>query len=575
MRTIAATEPLDDVRLVELSRDGDREAFGRIVERYQSLICALTYSACGNFQASEDLAQVTFITAWCQLRNLHEPVKLKSWLCSITRNATINSFRQQRRTPTTNAETLDSGTEISSDAPTPSEHVISKEEEAILWRSLSELPPTYREPLALFYRQHQSVAEVADVLEVSQDVVRQRLSRGRTMLTEKVTAFVESALRQTTPGSGFTAGVLAALPRLAASTKVVTAGVAAAKGVTMAKSAATLGAGGGAWGFLGSFYFAIRANIENTKSPRERQFVVLSTWVSMAVLVVGVFLGFALRDTIRHMDRQARDVTGAVLGFAAAVYSVVVLEYKNRRRKHIQIEEGTWVATEWTPGGKREGFSLKTSPDGSKANSYASLAFVIGVVVFVALAFTEARSGHWIRALLDLGICAVALFRNIRAWKGQPRFDARFSTLVRFVGAFGLFTLVFYNHAVFRRPANVTDAWTIIGFNLGVVMAYPISIGIDPNQIEYDLPLLRKGIVAGKNPKNRTIIIDCAAYQGNSGGPVFVRENDKFRIIGIVTEFVPFRELWENRMFHYYNMQMSNSGYAVVVPIDSILNTLK
>ena len=153
MRTTLESEPLDDARLVELSRDGNREAFGRIVERYQSLICALTYSACGNLQASEDLAQVTFITAWCQLGSLREPSKLKSWLCSIARNATTDSFRQQQRTPTANADDLDSTTNILSDEATPADHVISKEEEAILWRSLSELPPTYREPLVLFYRQ--------------------------------------------------------------------------------------------------------------------------------------------------------------------------------------------------------------------------------------------------------------------------------------------------------------------------------------------------------------------------------------------------------------------------------------
>ena len=65
MRTIPAIN--DDAQLVELSRNGNRDAFARIVERYQSLVCALTYSASGNVQASEDLAQVTFITAWRKL----------------------------------------------------------------------------------------------------------------------------------------------------------------------------------------------------------------------------------------------------------------------------------------------------------------------------------------------------------------------------------------------------------------------------------------------------------------------------------------------------------------------------
>jgi len=243
MRTNPTTETLNDARLVELSRTGNRDAFSRIVERYQSLICALTYSASGNLQASEDLAQVTFITAWCQLKTLQEPAKLKAWLCRIARNVTVDSFRQRQRTPTANAETVDN-MDISSAAPTPIDHAISKEEEAILWRSLGELPPTYREPLVLFYRQHQSVAEVADALELTEDAVKQRLSRGRAMLAEKVTAFVEGALQHTGPGQEFLGSVLAALP-LAAGTAATTGMGLGAKGTTAAKS-------GGLLAFLGA-----------------------------------------------------------------------------------------------------------------------------------------------------------------------------------------------------------------------------------------------------------------------------------------------------------------------------------
>ena len=79
---------------------------------------------------------------------------------------------------------------------------ISQEEEAILWRSLERIPETYREPLILFYREHESVERVAQVLELSEEAVRQRLSRGRKMLHEEVAAFVEGALRPDRAGSG-------------------------------------------------------------------------------------------------------------------------------------------------------------------------------------------------------------------------------------------------------------------------------------------------------------------------------------------------------------------------------------
>src|SRR5580698_3622111 len=75
-----------DQELVAQARRGDRDAFGRIVTRYQALICALAYNATGSLAQSEDLAQEAFVVAWKQLPALHEPEKLRSWLCGIVRN---------------------------------------------------------------------------------------------------------------------------------------------------------------------------------------------------------------------------------------------------------------------------------------------------------------------------------------------------------------------------------------------------------------------------------------------------------------------------------------------------------
>src|SRR5262252_10777631 len=88
---------VSDEQLWRLSCEGDREAFTRIVERYQSLICSLAYSACGALGTSEDMAQETFITAWHRLRDLREPAKLRQWLCGIVRNISANAVRRENR----------------------------------------------------------------------------------------------------------------------------------------------------------------------------------------------------------------------------------------------------------------------------------------------------------------------------------------------------------------------------------------------------------------------------------------------------------------------------------------------
>src|SRR4051812_45254989 len=265
-----------DSELVTQSLAGNRDAFGWIVARYQSLLCSLAYSATGSLNQSEDLAQETFITAWKQLADLREPEKLRSWLCRISRNLTCDALRERGREPVYNAELLEEVLELPAAQPPPSDCSISREEEAILWRSIERIPENYRQPLVLYYRAHQSVENVAAALDLSEDAVKQRLSRGRKLLHEQVLAFVEGALQRTSPGKAFTIGVLAALPAFTISAKAATVGVAVARGGTAAKAAAAGGLFSAilapAVGFFGS-YTGYRIGMEAAQSEDERQYI--------------------------------------------------------------------------------------------------------------------------------------------------------------------------------------------------------------------------------------------------------------------------------------------------------------
>ena len=110
---------LNDAELVSESVAGNRDAFGHIVVRYQTLICSLAYSATGSLSQSEDLAQDTFVIAWKQLGDLREPAKLRSWLCSIARNLINHALRRQGREPSHAAEPLESVHDSYSPEPLP------------------------------------------------------------------------------------------------------------------------------------------------------------------------------------------------------------------------------------------------------------------------------------------------------------------------------------------------------------------------------------------------------------------------------------------------------------------------
>lgn len=133
--------------------------------------------------------------------------------------------------------------------------------------------------------------------------------------------------------------------------------------------------------------------------------------------------------------------------------------------------------------------------------------------------------------------------------------------------------LVLDRHTEFFKSVPVgSDIYTF---------GYPSSIGLqNAHQIDPSRPLVRRGTVADKDPNRRILVLDSPVFKGNSGGPVIERGDIQlapaqvswpYKIIGIAVEFVPFEERWVNNQFGYWNTTLSNSGYSIAEPMDSVL----
>ncbi len=340
-----APASLDDAALVTATLAGDRHAFGQIVARYQALICSVAYNATGSVRQSEDLAQETFIAAWRDLAQLREAAKLRGWLCTIARHQISRAFSRSVREPAHAAEPLDAAHELAASEPLPSEQAVSREEQAILWRSLERIPETYREPLILFYRENHSVERVAAALELSEDAVKQRLSRGRKLLQDQVAAFVEGALQRTAPGAAFTTSVLGALPAFT----IPAAAAAVAKGAVVK----TTGAGGFAVALLGPVvgilggWLGYQVSLEsadraNAASPREREFLrklAWRVWVTAGVFLLVLFTGvyFEVAGPQSHAERLVEPFAIFCGGYGVAL--VLTLLSANKRLHEIRRDE--------------------------------------------------------------------------------------------------------------------------------------------------------------------------------------------------------------------------------------------
>ncbi|MBN1360674.1 MAG: sigma-70 family RNA polymerase sigma factor [Sedimentisphaerales bacterium] len=235
-------KPRNEIELLEASLRGSTRAFESVVSEYQSLVCAITYSATRNVEKSEELAQEVFLRAWKGLAQLKDLTKFRAWLCSIARSTVQNWRRSERHDVVHRAVALDAAAEHPSYESGPEEVAISREQQAVVDHALAQIPESIREPLILFYREHKSTREVADLLGLSESAVRQRISRGRSLLRDQVAAMIEKTISRNGPGKAFTAAVavsLAALATKSATTAAAHAGTSGGGlGLTTAASSA-------------------------------------------------------------------------------------------------------------------------------------------------------------------------------------------------------------------------------------------------------------------------------------------------------------------------------------------------
>lgn len=114
------------------------------------------------------------------------------------------------------------------------------------------------------------------------------------------------------------------------------------------------------------------------------------------------------------------------------------------------------------------------------------------------------------------------------------------------------------------------------------IFGYPTSIGLRRSpQFDYNKPLIRKGIVSNIYKETKTIVLDAAVYNGNSGGPIVqvkIKQDGKreFNLIGIVSEYIPYVKNWKNQRNHLENIvEYINSGYSVASSMDNVLELIQ
>ncbi len=328
------------VRWVREFQTGNREAFAKLVAKFQNLVTSVAYSRTGDLQRSEDIAQQTFLIAWQKQEELKQPERFGAWVRGIASNLALNEVRLKENQSRKRTQNLDGAPEPSISDEVDSAAIRSEQNE-LLWSTLERIPEIYREPIILFYREGQSVAAVAEQMDLSEDAVKQRLSRGRAMMKNEIESLVKNMLYETRPQEAFCAGVISLLstnaaPKVAAvAAGKVTAATGSKSllgplgaGATTGATAGLLGALFGLIAGIGGAWIGTRQGIKHATSEEEKDLhylmfnasVLLSLVYSAAVLLLVTVFRDASFYTIGMIFTNAGfflALGGIIFGFIA------------------------------------------------------------------------------------------------------------------------------------------------------------------------------------------------------------------------------------------------------------------
>ena len=181
---IAATELITDEDIVARVLGGDAALFEILMRRYNQRVYRAVVAVLGRDEHAEDVMQEAYLRAYEHLGQFEGRAQFSTWLTRIAVNAAIARRRSGKREWQGEDETMMALVET--DSPDPEEQTMTAELREVLEREMARLRPEYRTVLMMREIEGLSTAETAASLDISEDLVKTRLHRARTMLRDRL-----------------------------------------------------------------------------------------------------------------------------------------------------------------------------------------------------------------------------------------------------------------------------------------------------------------------------------------------------------------------------------------------------
>lgn len=160
---------MDEQLLIDKAREGNREAFGQLYDRYVPKIYRFVFLRVGTRGEAEDITSQVFMHAWENIsRYEHQGFPLSSWLYRMASNAVIDYYRTARHA--TDIETIPE--DLFAETPEDEERIDTREELELLRRAIARLEADQQNVIVMKFVNDASNKEISQALGKTEGAVR-------------------------------------------------------------------------------------------------------------------------------------------------------------------------------------------------------------------------------------------------------------------------------------------------------------------------------------------------------------------------------------------------------------------
>jgi len=163
--------------------DGDQEAYGELVARYQKLVAGVAWRYGVPQGEIEDVISEVFIKAYRNLHRYRPEHPFSTWLYRLAANHVVDHGRRARK----ERGRTEMPEQLVDPAAGQGEQALGRERARVLREALEEVPDHYRETLFLVYIEGMKIEEASRTSGLPPGTIKTRLMRGRQALRRILT----------------------------------------------------------------------------------------------------------------------------------------------------------------------------------------------------------------------------------------------------------------------------------------------------------------------------------------------------------------------------------------------------